>query len=197
MKNNNKPNIPKIYPLSLIFLGYQETGKSTLICSLTNTQKSKNYNPTIGAELSVSSVETKINGKIINAKLHIIEFSGQKRFRMVESSHVKKADIIILVFNYNDQKSFDELKDIYYNYFGFNEEKPFCCLICNKIDCKGEENQELIEEAIEFCDKHDISFYYCCNFQENCTNFPNFNIFKNILQDKIIPSYFQNKNIII
>ena len=98
MKNNNKPNIPKIYPLSLIFLGYQETGKSTLICSLTNTQKSKNYNPTIGAELSVSSVETKINGKIINTKLHIIEFSGQKRFRMVESSHVKKADIIILVY---------------------------------------------------------------------------------------------------
>ena len=195
--NNNKSNTQKTYPLSIIFLGYENTGKSTLICSLKNTQKSKDYNPTIAAEVSKESIEIKINNKKITIILNIIEFSGQKRFRMINSSNIRQGDIIILVFNFNDQKSFDKLRDIYFNYFGFNGEKPFCCLICNKIDCKGEENQELIEEALEFCDEYNILFYYCCNFPENCTNFQNLNIFKYILQDKILPNYFQIKNIII
>ena len=197
MKNNNIQNTKKNYSLSLIFLGYQETGKSTLACSLTKAQKTKEYNPTIGADVSLTSVDTKINEKTVSVKLKIIDFSGQKRFRCTDSSYIREGNIIILVFNSNDEKSFDKLRDIYYNYFGFNGENPFCCLLCNKIDCKGKENRELIEEALEFCDKYNILFYYCCSFPENCTNFNNLNIFKNILQDKILPTYFQNNNIII
>ena len=115
-----------------------------------------------------------------------------------------KGDIIIFVYKSNDEKSFDKLRNIYINCFDYNKPKPLNFLLCNKVDINNsEENIKLKEDVLEFCDENNIIFHHCTNFLENCSNVNNSsyytdrtNVFKNLLKEIIIPTYFKKKGII-
>jgi small GTP-binding protein len=194
----------KLYSLTILLMGYKNTGKTTLINSIVAPKmKTTEYIPTIGAELKTGLIEKIFNNLKIIIKIKFMELSGQSRFKSIISPKiVMKGDIIIFVYNSNDSKSFDKLKDIYYNCFDYDKPKPLCFLLCNKIDIIGEkENIDLKEEVLEFCDENNIMFCHCTNFLENCSNFSssnnkeNNNIFKNLLIENIIPTYFKYKGI--
>ena len=198
------------YTLTIILAGYENTGKTTLINSIISPkQKLNKYIPTIGAELKTGLIETIINHQNYSFIIKFIELSGQSRFRsLINPKMVQKGDIMIFVYNYNDAKSFDKLRDIYVNCFDNFDKKPLCYLLCNKADIVNDniddyENYDLKEEVLEFCEENNINFLYCSNFLENCTKFchnsdyyeDKNNLFKNILKEVIIPNYFKYKNI--
>ena len=117
-----------------------------------------------------------------------------------------KGDIVIFVYNFNDAKSFDKLRDIYVNCFDYDKKKPLCFLLCNKADIRNnkDEDIDLKEEVLEFCDENNLKCLYCTNNLENCSKIidtpgykDNNNIFKKILKNKIIPTYFKEKEMII
>ena len=191
--------------ITIVLFGYENTGKTTLINSITNPEKKTiKYAPTVGAELKYGLVETELNYKKYLIKIKFIEVAGQPRFRsLITPKMAKKGNILIFVYNYNDTKSFDKIKDIYINCFEYDQkEKPLCFLLCNKVDiAKDIENSDLKDEILEFCDENNLIFLSCTSFIENCSNFysnsENFtdknNIFKNLLKTIILPSYYKNK----
>ena len=141
----------------------------------------------------------------IRIKIKFMEISGQSRFKSIISPKiVMKGDIIIFVYKSNDEKSFDKFRNIYINCFDYNKPKPLNFLLCNKVDINNsEENIKLKEDVLEFCDENNIIFHHCTNFLENCSNVNNLsyytdrtNVFKNLLKEIIIPTYFKKKGII-
>ena len=210
MENKEEDNSikQKINSLTIVLIGYENTGKTTLIDSIIEPKKKLNkYKPTIGADLKSGIIETKLNNKKHIIKIKFIEVAGQSRFRsLIKPKLIMKGDIVIFVYNFNDAKSFDKLRDIYVNCFDYDKKKPLCFLLCNKADIRNnkDEDIDLKEEVLEFCDENNLKFLYCTNNLENCSKIidtpgykDNNNIFKKILKNKIIPTYFKEKEMII
>ena len=191
--------------ITIVMFGFENTGKTTLINSIINPEKKTiKYIPTVGAELKYGLVETELNNKKYSIKIKFIEIAGQWRFRsLISPKMAKKGDILIFVFNSNDEKSFDKIKDIYINCFDYDQKiKPLCFLLCNKVDIVQDvENSELKDEILEFCEENNLIFLTCTSFIENCSDFysktdcftDKNNIFKNLLKTIVLPTYYKNK----
>ena len=190
--------------LTIVLFGYENTGKTTLINSIINPEKKTiKYNPTIGVELKYGIVEIEINNKKFLIKIKFIEIGGKSKFRsLINPQMAEKGNILIFVYNSNDTKSFEKLKDIYINCFDYNQKKkPLCFLLCNKIDISQDnENTDLTDEILEFCEENNLNLLNCTSFIENCSNFysnsdyfnDKNNIFKELLKTIILPTYYKN-----
>ena len=193
----------KTHSLTIILAGYERTGKTTLISSIIEPHKKLDkYLPTIGADLKTGLIETKINDKTYKIKIKFIEVAGQSRFRtLINPKMFMKGDILIFVYNADSDKSFDKLRDIYLNCFESDKKRPLSFLLCNKSDISNkDEDIDLQEEVLEFCDENNLKFLYCTSYLENCSKFckgtdykEKNNIFKNLLKNIIIPSYYKEK----
>ena len=140
-------------------------------------------------------IETKINDKVYKIKIKFIEVAGQSRFRsLINPKMFMKGDILIFVYSASSAKSFDKLRDIYLNCFDSDKKKPICFLLCNQSDISNkDEDIDLQEEVLEFCDDNNITFLYCTSCLENCSKFCNRKEYKeqnNIFYYKGMSLYF-------
>jgi Ras-related protein Rab-1A len=86
-------------------IGNSGTGKTSLLLRLCNDIFSDIYISTIGIDFKVKTLN--IDNK--NVKLQIWDTAGQERFKSVISTYYRGIHGIIIVFDLNDIKSFENI----------------------------------------------------------------------------------------
>ena len=117
----------------ILFLGDSCTGaKTSLIIRMKDNCFSEKNIPTIGIDFKTKMVHTDF-GEI---KLKLWDVEGQEKFRAIQSTYVKGSDCIILGYDVTNRKSFESIRDSWYNCVGENiaVDLQLIYLVGNKID---------------------------------------------------------------
>ena len=131
-----KKNIIKI-----ILLGESGVGKTCLIQSFMDKEFSNTT-----STFSFEYMNKEIVKDNIKYNIHIWDTAGQERFRSLSKIFIKDSQIVILVYDITNQKSFDELP-FWVNYAkGLLGENVIIGVVGNKIDLfdkiEGENDEE-------------------------------------------------------
>lgn len=168
--------------LKYIIIGDTNVGKSSIL----NRYLFNNFNnyllPTIGVELSIKN----ITYKNIKFKLNIWDISGNSNFKAITINYFRNANGILLVFDKNNKKSFDNLKSWYklltenYNIDNKNKFQPTIILVGSKYD---QEQFEVNEKDIEdFMKGKKIFKYIDCSSKDGY----NINYIFDVLNESVI-----------
>ena len=138
-----------------IIVGNSGVGKTSIISRYLNK-----YNPkektTIGASFT-NKLEEINNNKIL---FEIWDTAGQEKFRSINSIFYQDAYICLLVYDITDKKSFDDIKDYWYDSVRENSTKDIIFhIVGNKIDLLKNEAVNR-DEVKEFCQKIDADINY-------------------------------------
>ena len=150
--NSQKIELKKI---RLGLLGDSEVGKTAICNSFNNIKFEPNYIITFGVERLKNSFLLK-NGK--NIELLIYDSSGQERFRSMVLSSLKHVHGTILVFDFTNKKSFENLNN-WLNDIKDNYINTIIALFGNKNDIEKEKWQVTSEEAKEFAKKNNLPYF--------------------------------------
>lgn len=141
------------YLFKLIIIGNAGTGKSSLLFRLCNNTFNEAYISTIGIDFKTKTFEIGDD----TVKLQIWDTAGQERFKSIISSYYRGANGVIIVFDLNDKKSFDDIDDWMYER-DMKCKSNFCTLIIGtKSDIK---KKDLITDDMisELCIKYNASY---------------------------------------
>ena len=118
--------------LSILLLGNSDTGKTSLLMKYAKNQYKENYVSTVGLDSVVKDL--KINEE--NVRLHIMDTSGQGRYKSLSQSYYQKVDGIIFVFDVTNRESFEGIKYWLKDALSYNKEIVYV-IVGNKIDLKN------------------------------------------------------------
>ena len=138
----------------IVFLGETRVGKTSLISHFMTGDYDDGIESTSGASYSSKTIE--IQGQSL--KLDIWDTAGQEKYRSLTKFFYKDADIAILVYDITNRKSFEEIRDYWYNQVrttGINN--PIIGFIGNKCD-KVDEAVVSENEARDFAACSDAEF---------------------------------------
>ena len=139
----------------LILVGDSYVGKTSII-----GRYIKKYNESFPCTIAASFTTKieKINGKQINFELW--DTAGMEKFRSVENLFYKEAQICLMVFDITNKKTFESLKNYWYN--AIKEACPegiIFHIAGNKIDLFEKEEVKK-KEVKEFCNQINCDFDY-------------------------------------
>ena len=118
--------------LSILLLGDSDSGKTSLLMRYVKNQYKENYISTVGLDSLVKNL-------IINeedVRLHIMDTSGQERFKSLSQSYYKKVDGIIFVLDVTNRESYEGVKFWLKDALSYNKEIVYV-IVGNKIDLKN------------------------------------------------------------
>ena len=143
-----------IIPCKVIVVGDSGVGKTSII-----NRFLENYNPdekaTIGASFS-SKLQLVDN---YNISFDIWDTAGEERFRSVNSIFYKEASICLMVYDITSLKTFQNIKDYWYNSVKENAKPDIIFGIAgNKMDLINKEAVDQ-KEAEQYCKEINASFF--------------------------------------
>ena len=118
--------------LSILLLGDSDSGKTSLLMRYVKNQYKENYISTVGLDSLVKNL-------IINEEdvsLHIMDTSGQERFKSLSQSYYNKVDGIIFVLDVTNRESYEGVKFWLKDALSYNKEIVYV-IVGNKIDLKN------------------------------------------------------------
>ncbi|MFW9855628.1 MAG: Rab family GTPase [Candidatus Thorarchaeota archaeon] len=116
-------------PLKVVIAGEKHVGKSSLVHRFLYEQfPLKGLYSTVGFDFTVKSVE--VYGK--NVVLHVFDFGGETKFRMVFPQYAEGCDGLILAFDPSREETLDALHE-WLRVYG-REDKSINFLISTKSD---------------------------------------------------------------
>ena len=110
-ENNAEKNIIKIFKVVLI--GDSGVGKTSIITRFVRDEFISDEVPTIFASYSEKNIILGDNGEKI--KFHIWDTAGQEKYRSIGKIFYKDANAAVLVYDITNIKSFDEIKNFWYD----------------------------------------------------------------------------------
>ena len=136
--------------LSILLLGASDTGKTSLLMRYAKNQYKDSYISTVGLDSTLKKLI--IDGEEVN--LHIMDTSGQERFKSLSQSYYKKADGVIFVFDVTNKESFEAIKYWLKDVQSYNSDIVYV-IVGNKIDLTNiiEINENKIKAEEIFKDK--------------------------------------------
>ena len=115
--------------LNILLLGNSDTGKTSLLMKYVKNQYKESYISTVGLDTFVKDL--KINEE--DVRLHLMDTSGQERFKSLAQSYYNKVDGIIFVFDVTNRESFEGIKYWLKDALSYNKEIIYV-IVGNKID---------------------------------------------------------------
>jgi len=98
--------------VKLLSLGDKQTGKSCLIKRYCEKRFVSKYQMTIGIDYGTTLVNSTTKSKPL--KLHIFDTGGHACFSQIRKDFYENCQAILLTFNMNDSKTFENLKNYWY-----------------------------------------------------------------------------------
>lgn len=107
MSNNHQSDNQQLNALKIKFviLGDEDVGKSSLIQKYMHDTYSETSNPTIGIDFKVKTIYHE--NRVI--KLVVWDTAGQERYRSLTPHYLKNSDVVIIVYDITNRKSFDSV----------------------------------------------------------------------------------------
>ena len=154
-------NIPKRpesqeydYLFKLLIIGDSGTGKSSILNRYVDGTFTETHMPTIGLDFKVRTFEH----ENLVVKLQIWNTAGQERFRSIISSYYKEAHGILLVFDYTDENSFNNLKNWLSEIHNYALNDIPVILAGNKIDLESMK-QVSNQDALAYAHSHKLQLF--------------------------------------
>ena len=153
-----------------VMIGDSAVGKTCILNQLCCRGFNPNGITNIGIEYKIKMIE--------EDKWMIWDTPGQERFRTIVTSFYRGADVILLVYDVTNRKSFEDL-DTWINLIR-NHALPsvVCFLVGNKIDCTCNIGRNVIprkvpkEEALSYAADRGLCYFEVS--AKDATNFPAF-----------------------
>ena len=179
------------FEYKVIMIGPASSGKTSLVRRYVTKEFSEEYYVTVGLDYQVKKIQ--IGEKIIN--LSIWDTAGTEIFQSLTRSYYRKCHAAIVVFDINDEKSFESL-GTWINFYRENKEplmKDMLYLVGNKIDVGM--NVISDKEAKKYLKENNLKKYV----KTSAKNGDNVDkLFEEIAKDLIENyKYFKNKSISI
>ena len=143
MSNENNKALDK--KIKVILLGESGVGKTSIIFKYVKDHFTERTRPTIGS----TYMQKDIIRDNITYKLNIWDTSGQERYHSITKLFIQKADIVILVYSIDDERS---LKNIDYWYNEVTDmlgDKFVLSIVGNKYDLFDDEIDAIPQEEGE------------------------------------------------
>jgi small GTP-binding protein len=152
--------------LKVIFAGDAETGKSAFSTQANYDQFLLFYSPTTGIDYVTKHI-LRTDTKTI--KLNIYDFAGGKRYRDLVKTYYNDADVVCLMFNPFDRKTFESLATHLDNARRNNKNSNAqIFLVATHIDLDSTKDRQVKEvEVTEFIEKNSIDKYIETSAKEN------------------------------
>ena len=142
--------------IKITFVGKDCVGKTSIISQIINNTFDEEYNATIGARYCSKRFYLDNETNFI---FDIWDTTGKIEYRQFNKFFLKNTYAVILVYDITQQKSLDEIKNIYFPMIQENCHKDIIIAIAaNKYDLDGNNNADE-EDALEFAEK--INAIYC------------------------------------
>ncbi len=169
-------------PIKIVLLGETSVGKTSIITRFTQNSFNPNTLSSLNAQFVTKTIE--INNEKITFDLW--DTAGQEKYRALAKIFYKDAKVIIFVYDITNKKSFDDIKNYWYNETKENveDENVIFCLVGNKNDLYEEEKISE-KEAQEFADS--INAIFKSTSALSNTGIPN--LFENIGKKILNPNF--------
>lgn len=141
------------YLFKYILVGCSGTGKTSLIYKYSTNKFNLNYQITIGVDFAVKKVN--IDNKVI--KLQLWDTAGQEIFRSIIRSYYRNTAGILLCYDVNDRKSFNELPKWLSDVREMGSDNITIILVGNKID-REYDRAVPTDEGKKFADENELLF---------------------------------------
>lgn len=141
----------------IILLGNANVGKTTFIELYINNY---NYNSYIGTTIGIN-MRSKIYppiGEDNERKIIIWDTAGQEKYRSLVSLHYRDCHGVILMFDLNDRKSYDDIRYWMKEIYKYNNKKIIFYIIGNKTDL---ERNVSYEEGKIMSDCYEATYFEC------------------------------------
>jgi len=174
----NNPSSVKV-----VLLGESGVGKTSIITQFTKNQ----FNSRVETSVSANFISKVVDFPEINKsiKFDIWDTVGQEKYRSLAKIFYKDAKIIVFVFDITKRKSFDAIKDFWYNETQNNaDNNPIFALVGNKIDLYNNRDID-IDEGQAYADKIRAIFQTTSALSNSGIS----NLFNNLGKKFFIPEY--------
>jgi small GTP-binding protein len=101
------------YEVKIIFIGESSVGKTSLIRQFIDHYFTEKRLATIGHDILQKEINLSEDKKII---LTIWDTCGQEQYRTINQLFVKNAKLVLFVYDITKKKSFEELKNFWYEF---------------------------------------------------------------------------------
>lgn len=142
--------------IKIVLAGPTGSGKSSILNRYINNNFCEKYSYTVGVDFKYKLIN--INNR--NIKLHFWDTCGLKHFRDLIKLYYNDANVIIYIFDINDNDSINECIDLINNNHIRPDIKLY--LIGNKLDLyknKNEKEYILDHRLKNICDEKNIKFF--------------------------------------
>ena len=137
--------------VKVVLLGESGVGKTSIISQFTAGKFDPDCVTSLSAQFISKIVEFEDLKKSI--KFDIWDTAGQEKYRALAKIFYKDAKVILLVYDITGSKSFEELKNYWYEQIKLNADNDaIIAVVANKSDLYASQ-QVTNEEAQEFADK--------------------------------------------
>ncbi len=167
--------------IKIVLLGETSVGKTSIISRFASNSFNPNTLSSLSAQFVSKTVE--IDGKSL--KLDLWDTAGQEKYRALAKIFYKDARVIIFVYDITNEKTFEEIKNYWYNETKENvEEDVIYCVVGNKNDLYEEEKVSE-KEAQEYADQ--INAIFKSTSALSNTGIPN--LFDNVVRKILNPNF--------
>ena len=137
----------------LIVVGDTNTGKSSILNRFANNIFDEHYQATIGLDF-ISRSYTIHNQEF---RLVLYDTAGQEKFRSLIPMYIREAQIILLIYDISNKRSFDSIPNWFSDVLNVKNEEAIFGLIGNKVDLIGE-REVTYEEGKKLADERNMIF---------------------------------------
>ena len=146
--------------MKIVLIGSSGVGKTCLVNRYINNSYSDFSDSTIGASFSSKRLTYTVNNKNIEYKMEIWDTAGQERYISLLPLYYRNSDIIILVYDVTNRKTFESIQNIWlpeiYKHLDINTVDVY--LVGSKIDLL-ENQKSKINNCIQLEEKQLHSYF--------------------------------------
>ena len=130
--------------IQILLLGDSSVGKTSLLMRYINNEFKENMISTIGMDIHKKKI--KISNK--DVLLHLVDITGQERFKSVAKNYYRDVDGIIFIFDVTNKDSFIHIKDWIKDAQTYDTDFDYI-IVGNKIDLNEiiEVNEENVKST--------------------------------------------------
>jgi small GTP-binding protein len=175
----------------LVFVGESIVGKTSLINQYIKETFSNSTMPTFGGDKFEKKIVLEKSKKI---KLVIWDTAGQEKYRSLNKIFLKGANIVLIVYDITRKKTFEEIKNFWYNNIIENVNNDIVFGIAGNKSDLYEQSQVNINDAEEYAKDINAIFSETTAMNHESINNLIFNLVKEFYSRIILNKGMQNNN---